>query len=320
MYTLTVKIAADGTVYTDPKDTHNSVTGHMWYSLSDGSLTESFGFAPAEEGSPFGDGKVYTTDDQYYRTTYYSGEIVITEEKYNKLIAFGNIAKLDGNPYDFDTYYNGLNNSCIDYTWKALYYAGINPSDFEGQTWPTWNADNVDKDLFKYLFGNTSGWDESLSDAGGYDVIYGSKGDDTLKSHSNTDAVYGGGGHDNIYGSSRNERLFGGTGNDFVDGGWGNDYIEGNDGNDDLSGANGSDTIYGGAGNDFIDGGALHDKLYGGTGNDTLIGGAGNDYLNGGTGSDTLHGSDEKYHNLITNNYKNLNQQDIMTDILKKVA
>ena len=35
---------------------------------------------------------------------------------------------------------------------------------------------------------------------------------------------------------------------------------------------------------------------------------------------ETYKESDEKYHNLITNNYKNLNKQDIMTDILKKVA
>ena len=36
MYTLTVKIAARGTIYTNPETniSHPSDTGHMWYSLS----------------------------------------------------------------------------------------------------------------------------------------------------------------------------------------------------------------------------------------------------------------------------------------------
>lgn len=41
MYTITVKIAANGTIY---HDTDTSVTGHMWYSLSNGSSTESSSF------------------------------------------------------------------------------------------------------------------------------------------------------------------------------------------------------------------------------------------------------------------------------------
>lgn len=36
MYTVTVKIAKDGTQYRDPDNTHPSLAGHMWYSLSDG--------------------------------------------------------------------------------------------------------------------------------------------------------------------------------------------------------------------------------------------------------------------------------------------
>lgn len=43
MYTITVKIAANGTIY---HDTDTSVTGHMWYSISNGASTESYGFAP----------------------------------------------------------------------------------------------------------------------------------------------------------------------------------------------------------------------------------------------------------------------------------
>ena len=35
MYTLTVKIAAIDTPYTNPKNPHLSDGGHMWYSISD---------------------------------------------------------------------------------------------------------------------------------------------------------------------------------------------------------------------------------------------------------------------------------------------
>ena len=35
MYTITIKIAASGTAYTNPDEPHNSLTGHMWYSLAE---------------------------------------------------------------------------------------------------------------------------------------------------------------------------------------------------------------------------------------------------------------------------------------------
>lgn len=76
MDTLTVKIAAKDTIYTDPDigDSHPSKTGHMWYSLS---MVGSFGFAPIESGSPRGAGKVTNNDDAGYQSTYYTGAIVI---------------------------------------------------------------------------------------------------------------------------------------------------------------------------------------------------------------------------------------------------
>ena len=46
MYTITVKIAASGTIY---HEDGTSATGHMWYLISDGTSTESHGFAPANE-------------------------------------------------------------------------------------------------------------------------------------------------------------------------------------------------------------------------------------------------------------------------------
>lgn len=231
MYTITVKIAANGTVY---HDTDTSITGHMWYSLSNGSSTSSFGFAPLENGSPIGDGWVYDTDDANYGSTYYTGTIVIDKWQYDRLMNFGDKDNLDGHPFDFSSYYNGLTNSCIDYTWKALNIIGLNPSNFDGQTWPTWNADDADAALYKYLFGSTSGWNESLPDAGDYHVIYGSSGNDTLVAALNTDAIYGGSGVDNLIGSVLN---------DFLDGGAGGDKLYGG-ANYDTYVAGGGDTIF----------------------------------------------------------------------------
>lgn len=49
MYTLTIKIASKDTIYVDKdpkKGSHPSLTGHIWYSISDGSSSYDFGFAP----------------------------------------------------------------------------------------------------------------------------------------------------------------------------------------------------------------------------------------------------------------------------------
>lgn len=86
MYTITVKIAASGTAYPNPDEPHNSLTGHMWYSLAeDGVSTGSFGFAPVVTEMD-GPGEVKRTDDQYYAGTYYTGTIVIDQEQYDLLL------------------------------------------------------------------------------------------------------------------------------------------------------------------------------------------------------------------------------------------
>jgi Ca2+-binding RTX toxin-like protein len=212
MYTITVKISDRGTILLDENGT--SATGHMWYSISNGSSTESYGFAPAVHGEWSGEGEVYKDDDTNYASNYYTGTIVINQWQYEQLKAFGNRNNLDGNPFDFSSFYNGLLNSCIDYTWKALNIIGLNPNDFEGQLWPTHNADNADAALYKYLFGSTSGWNEAWPDGGDYHVIYGSSGNDTLVAARNTDAIYGGGGIDKLIGSVLNDFLDGGIGAD----------------------------------------------------------------------------------------------------------
>ena len=68
MYAVTIKISEMGTIYIpedyDPNDPntgepHSSLTGHMWYSLSNNSIaTGSYGFAPITSGEWRGDGTV----------------------------------------------------------------------------------------------------------------------------------------------------------------------------------------------------------------------------------------------------------------------
>jgi len=127
------------------------------------------------------------------------------------------------------------------------------------------------------------------------DIIYGGKGDDTIKALGGADQLFGdegddqlegGDGDDLIDGGSGDDRLTGGTGNDQLIGDLGNDDLFGDDGDDHLEGRDGDDLIYGGTGNDQLTGGTGNDQLYGGEGLDILIGDNGNNLLDGGDGED----------------------------------
>lgn len=91
MYTITVKISARGTIY---HEDGTSATGHMWYSLSNGSSTESYGFAPAKDSMPVWEGTIKRDVDSNYGSTYYTGTIVIDYNQYAKLQQFGITANL----------------------------------------------------------------------------------------------------------------------------------------------------------------------------------------------------------------------------------
>lgn len=141
MPTVTVNIAAPGAALSDGG---TSAVGHMWYELSDdqGQLS-SYGFAPDEEhqGKPFAPGQVYSTDSDHYQKPAYSRTIEITPSQYDAMKSFGD------NPTSarFSMRYNGLTNSCIDFTWKALEQGGLNPSGFQGRLLPTANQSAVSK-------------------------------------------------------------------------------------------------------------------------------------------------------------------------------
>ncbi|PIE72427.1 MAG: hypothetical protein CSA19_02240, partial [Deltaproteobacteria bacterium] len=182
MYTLTVKIAASGTIYLD-QSKENPVPdpsdyGHMWYTISNGTSHNDYGFAPETHGKSGGPGAIKDDDSKAYQDEYYTGTIVITAQQYNKLKSFGK--NPDKAPYNFSKNYKGLSHNCIDFVWKALEISGFNPGASDGQFLPTFNADNVDKIFYESLLGNTADWDESKPDGGNYRVVYGSRKGDNL--------------------------------------------------------------------------------------------------------------------------------------------
>ena len=150
-------------------------------------------------------------------------------------------------------------------------------------------------DIQKILVGYDTGYENSVTKAkenindvingnNNYnDLIFGERGNDTLKGNGGSDVLYGGVGNDTIDG---------GTGNDFLYGEADSDTINGDAGNDYLEGGKGEDTLHGGANNDYLLGGTETDYLYGDAGDDTLLGGddASSDVLFGGSGQDILLG------------------------------
>ncbi len=117
-YTLAVFVAAPGTPLSDGS---SSLTGHVWYEVSDSKVKSSFGFSPDSSGAPTGPGTVSTTETELYLQPFYKRTIEISMEQYNKLLSFGENPREHG----FSTQYNGATNSCIDFAWGALNHAGL---------------------------------------------------------------------------------------------------------------------------------------------------------------------------------------------------
>lgn len=154
---LTINISGIGSPLSDGG---SSLTGHMWYSITDANgNTSSYGFAPAESGQAEGPGEVKYDDSSHYLVKEYTQDIEITDYQYNTLKDYGT----DPNPYGFDTWYNGLSNSCVDFTWKALQLIGLNPNKFEGDLLPVNNIDDLKKLLGPGFGGNTE-WSKELNE------------------------------------------------------------------------------------------------------------------------------------------------------------
>lgn len=140
-YTVTIYTAYPGTPLNNKYGVPNfdkegnrvvSEAGHMWlqikkineYGIEKDNI--SYGFAPITSGIT-GDGAVTNEDTIHYENPYYSRTIEITKQQYDKIYEFGDLAMRKNQTY-FNLYYNGVTNSCIDFTWKALRHAGITPT------------------------------------------------------------------------------------------------------------------------------------------------------------------------------------------------
>lgn len=244
-YTLTVKIVNAGTIYINESKVGKSDAGHMWYSISDGNSSNSFGFGRVGNTK---EGDVVEYDDIIYQSTHYTATIDITQKQYDTLIDYGK----NSERYGFNKEkYNVLTNSCIDFTWKALEVVGIGKIGFEGDLIPRFNANDVDERFFEITYGSSKDWSY-------------------LKNmfNPNINSIFGSNRNDNIIAKQErnngNYFVYGGDGSDTIDLRQINrskintiyaDYV-----NDDNSGGN--DTIYGGKGKDIIYGGNGFDTYY----------------------------------------------------------
>lgn len=154
LYTVTIKIAAPGT---ELKGGETSMTGHMWYSISDGkNPAESYGFSPIKSGYPWGKGQV-THDDDHYNATYYQRTMEVSKAQYDKLKEFGDSAVAHHPKNNFQLDYKDVRNNCVDFTWAALNDAGLHmrsrnrgsaiDNNYEGSLKPTHNMEDVKRIL-----------------------------------------------------------------------------------------------------------------------------------------------------------------------------
>jgi hypothetical protein len=126
-YTVTVYAAAPGTPLTQMKGA-TSIPGHMYYATQvNGGEQQSYGFAPAKQGSIDGPGRIVPDDVKDYANPLYSRTMEISKEQYDKLNDYGQRSKENG----FDMYYRDVRNNCVDFTWSALNHADIKRTEVD---------------------------------------------------------------------------------------------------------------------------------------------------------------------------------------------
>ena len=119
---LTIYLASPGTPL---KEGGTSLTGHMYLGTSHRDVQESFGFAPSgrSRGGDSDDtpGEVSGKDFENYKDPYYSRTLEVTKDQYDKIREFA----ADPAKHGFDMKYDAFANSCVDFSWAALNYAGL---------------------------------------------------------------------------------------------------------------------------------------------------------------------------------------------------
>lgn len=142
-YAVTVYVAAPGTPL---KNGGTSAAGHMYLAVTHDGVTRSYGFAPREHGARSGPGAVTDKDVDEYQNPFYARKMEISKEQYEKIIAYST----EPGKHGFAQQYNGLSNSCIDFTWGALNHAGLHrqvksqqDTSFEGALKPLDNKSEI---------------------------------------------------------------------------------------------------------------------------------------------------------------------------------
>lgn len=144
-YTVTIYVAAPGTPLSSGG---TSAAGHVYLAVKHGDWSKSYGFAPAVHGASSGPGAVTNEDVKDYVKPYYSRTMEISKAQFDKIVEYGSKAAKHG----FNMEYNGLSNSCIDFTWGALNHAGLHrqsksgqDKEFEGAVRPLENKQEIQK-------------------------------------------------------------------------------------------------------------------------------------------------------------------------------
>ncbi len=174
---LTINEAA---ILTPKADGTPSWTGHMWYQLTDdyGNMN-SYGFGPNGDPAVDGSGVVNKTDSSNYLDRPYTRTVWISQARYDAMKEFGEatakaapdswvaVKDINGKYQSFQLHYNGVFNSCVDYTWKAMEVGGLNqgnglnPGGYEGFLIPQLNSERVDNSLNTYEYRLNKGIDQS---------------------------------------------------------------------------------------------------------------------------------------------------------------
>jgi len=167
-------------IFSKKPDGSYSYTGHMWYQLTDdyGNMN-SYGFGPKGAATVDGPGAVNRIDSSYYKNRTYTRDVWISKARYDAMKAFGEttakaapdswvaVKDITGTYQSFQLHYNGLFNSCVDYTWKAMEVGGLNPGNginpggYEGFLIPQLNSERLDNSLNTYEFRLRRGIDQS---------------------------------------------------------------------------------------------------------------------------------------------------------------
>ncbi|MBQ9619946.1 MAG: hypothetical protein IJR44_05560 [Neisseriaceae bacterium] len=154
-YSVTVKFAPAGTALNKGG---KSLTGHVWYEVSDGITTKSYGWSAGDKWTLGGRENLIHDDMYNYRADadHHISSIRIdniSKEQFDSLNSFPDRAA-NGEIEGFSPNYNILSNSCIDLAGLALADANLADKGFDG-TWYQTPENSID-DFERQILNHTN--------------------------------------------------------------------------------------------------------------------------------------------------------------------